>query len=263
MQIITGSSDKTIRVHENRNEGIHLATLTGHKGTITCLKFIGDVLISGSEDKSVRVWNISRASLAQCGRPGSALEEAVRNPMASFKDSVRFSKAESSQRDSVAGSQQRESRFSPPRDGSRLSSRLERDSQFSLGRRDWDRNSLQKTFDHSRESASSVASMRRDSNASTSPRRGRGTYRQSELSTQYESPDPVAPSKQTLLESRDSFSETLLKSSLPSQNDSGRSPCLLRVLHGHAGGVRSLDFQGSILYTGDIYGCVRCWHIER
>lgn len=41
-----------------------------------------------------------------------------------------------------------------------------------------------------------------------------------------------------------------------------RHPCLLRVLHGHTSGVRSFDVHQQILFSGDIYGMVRVWHVD-
>ena len=40
-----------------------------------------------------------------------------------------------------------------------------------------------------------------------------------------------------------------------------RNPCLLRVLHGHNSGVRSFDLNDNLLFSGDIYGSIRVWHI--
>jgi WD40 repeat protein len=61
--------------------------------------------------------------------------------------------------------------------------------------------------------------------------------------------------------------ETYQASSPESKNHtspkSSRHPSVLRVLHGHSGGVRSLDFTGPLLFTGDIYGKILCWHVER
>jgi WD40 repeat protein len=41
-----------------------------------------------------------------------------------------------------------------------------------------------------------------------------------------------------------------------------RHPCLLRVLHGHISGVRSFDVHKNVLFSGDIYGNIRAWHVD-
>lgn len=54
----------------------------------------------------------------------------------------------------------------------------------------------------------------------------------------------------------------LVTDSKPFSQELKRHPCLLRVLHGHTAGIRSFDVNQQILFSGDIYGTVRVWHVE-
>jgi WD40 repeat protein len=54
-KIISGSDDSTIEIHET-SSGRLLHTLRGHGGGIWALEYLGNVLASGSTDKTVRVW---------------------------------------------------------------------------------------------------------------------------------------------------------------------------------------------------------------
>lgn len=56
--IITGADDKKINVYDAENEQFMLE-LNGHEGGVWALKFVdGKILVSGSTDRSVRIWNI-------------------------------------------------------------------------------------------------------------------------------------------------------------------------------------------------------------
>lgn len=66
-----GSSDKTIKVWSAKESGILYSTLRNHLGPITCLKLEGKTLISGSEDKTVRVWDLTDIN------PGKSANEST------------------------------------------------------------------------------------------------------------------------------------------------------------------------------------------
>lgn len=58
--VITGADDKVIRVYDSQKKRF-LLELTGHDGGVWALKYDGDgILVSGSTDRSVRVWDIKR-----------------------------------------------------------------------------------------------------------------------------------------------------------------------------------------------------------
>jgi F-box/WD-40 domain protein 7 len=155
-KVITGSSDKTIRVWDIRDaQQSCLGVLTGHQGTVTCLKMEGDLLISGSEDKTVRIWNISQKALSQ-------LNEGIK--------------------------------------GANLMESLTTEGLSSS-----------RPMSHKSTDTSHTVSL--DQKNLNSPR--------------------------------------------------SRHSCVLRILHGHSGGVRSLDFSGPLLFTGDIHGKILCWHVDR
>lgn len=127
-RIYTGSSDKTINIWELDHDGKLIETLTGHDGTVTCLKSRGDLLFSSSDDKTIRIWTVSNDALAN-----------------------------------------------------------------------------------------------NKSNDST---------------------------------------QAIAEESKASSQGSKRHRCLLRVLHGHTSGIRCFDVNQNILFSGDIYGTVRVWHVD-
>lgn len=58
--VITGADDKVIRVYDSQQKQF-LLELSGHDGGVWALKYDGDgILVSGSTDRSVRVWDIKR-----------------------------------------------------------------------------------------------------------------------------------------------------------------------------------------------------------
>lgn len=202
----------------------------------------------------MRVWDISKSALAKCGNVSGVggVEDVVRTAAASFKESMSRGKQQqfrNTERESVTSAglrdrspPRRESRFPPPsREGTFVSpGRRDRDSKFS---RDG--------------SKTGSISTGRDSICGTTAT----AQKMTDLSTQFEeSRESVIITTKTVVTSEPNDTHKLSHSS---SDGASRSPCLLRVLHGHAGGVRSLDFQGSLLFTGDIHGCVRAWHVER
>lgn len=56
-KIVTGSRDKTIRIWDG-DSGLCLYTLEGHAGSVLCLEYDDDVLLSGSSDMTVLVWDL-------------------------------------------------------------------------------------------------------------------------------------------------------------------------------------------------------------
>ena len=62
-RVYTGSSDQTINIWDLDDNGRLIGTLTGHDGTITCLKSQRNLLFSASDDKTVRIWDVSNQSL--------------------------------------------------------------------------------------------------------------------------------------------------------------------------------------------------------
>ena len=59
----SGSDDKTIRVW-HLPTGVCLATLFGHRGSVTCLALLSSkTLVSGSNDSTLIVWDLSETIL--------------------------------------------------------------------------------------------------------------------------------------------------------------------------------------------------------
>lgn len=56
---MTGSSDKTIKVWDLRMFGECLNTLEGHTNFVCCISFVGKTLVSGSDDCTIRLWDLS------------------------------------------------------------------------------------------------------------------------------------------------------------------------------------------------------------
>ena len=55
---LTGGNDATIRIWSLENYAM-LAALKGHSDAITCLAIDANFLFSGSEDRSIRIWNMA------------------------------------------------------------------------------------------------------------------------------------------------------------------------------------------------------------
>lgn len=58
-KIVSGSRDKTIKIWDG-DTGICLSTLHGHKGSVLCLAYDDEHLVSGSSDQNVIVWDLGR-----------------------------------------------------------------------------------------------------------------------------------------------------------------------------------------------------------
>jgi F-box and WD-40 domain protein CDC4 len=59
-KIVSASDDHSINVFETRT-GATRARLSGHEGGVWALQYIGKTLVSGSTDRTVRVWDLERA----------------------------------------------------------------------------------------------------------------------------------------------------------------------------------------------------------
>lgn len=67
-RLATGGSDDSIHIWD-LNTAQHLETLTGHTGTVSCLDSLDTILVSGSYDTQVRIWESQqRAALANEGQ---------------------------------------------------------------------------------------------------------------------------------------------------------------------------------------------------
>ena len=60
-RVISGGRDRDLRVWDTEAPAdasvASTLTLTGHDGAVTCIAAEGNVIVSGSDDKSVRVWS--------------------------------------------------------------------------------------------------------------------------------------------------------------------------------------------------------------
>eukprot|EP01090_Pellita_catalonica_P008950 TRINITY_DN20005_c0_g1_i1.p1 TRINITY_DN20005_c0_g1~~TRINITY_DN20005_c0_g1_i1.p1 ORF type:complete len:315 (+),score=31.79 TRINITY_DN20005_c0_g1_i1:42-947(+) len=59
----TGSDDNTVKLWNSSPSGlVELKTLAGHTGNVSGVLFHGDSLVSASEDKSIRVWDVKSSN---------------------------------------------------------------------------------------------------------------------------------------------------------------------------------------------------------
>jgi F-box and WD-40 domain protein CDC4 len=57
-RLFMASDDSIVRVYEYQN-GLHLrGVLSGHQGGVWCMQAIGDLLITGSTDRTIAIWNV-------------------------------------------------------------------------------------------------------------------------------------------------------------------------------------------------------------
>lgn len=73
---VSGSKDKKIKIweiphitspNESEKEGKCLDTLSGHGSHLTCLEKIkNNLIVSGSEDKTIKIWDISVQGEGKC-----------------------------------------------------------------------------------------------------------------------------------------------------------------------------------------------------
>ncbi|ODQ66037.1 WD40 repeat-like protein, partial [Nadsonia fulvescens var. elongata DSM 6958] len=59
-KIVTGCEDHWISVYDTKTGGLK-CLLQGHDGGVWALQFVGNILVSGSTDRTVRVWDIEKA----------------------------------------------------------------------------------------------------------------------------------------------------------------------------------------------------------
>jgi platelet-activating factor acetylhydrolase IB subunit alpha len=59
--IVTCSTDLTIKLWDTGNEYINTKTLHGHDHSVSAVRFTpsGDMLVSASRDKTIRVWEVA------------------------------------------------------------------------------------------------------------------------------------------------------------------------------------------------------------
>lgn len=55
--ILVGGNNKRINVYDIRT-GVLVAEMEGHEDSVTCMVIDGQILISGSDDGSIRLWNL-------------------------------------------------------------------------------------------------------------------------------------------------------------------------------------------------------------
>ncbi|CAN4085935.1 unnamed protein product [Withania somnifera] len=86
--LFSGGCDEKILVWEREECADYMLamwSLKGHKGVILCLIYFDGVLISGSSDKSVRIWKkTSSSSTTECGYFCSIVLEGHRKPVKSI-----------------------------------------------------------------------------------------------------------------------------------------------------------------------------------
>ena len=79
---MSGLRDNTIKMWDRQTLQQHQKVLTGHTGSVLCLQYDEKVVISGSSDSTVRVWDVESGEMVitlihHC--------EAVLHPSFNFK----------------------------------------------------------------------------------------------------------------------------------------------------------------------------------
>ncbi|KAI7902932.1 WD40-repeat-containing domain protein [Cokeromyces recurvatus] len=59
-KIISGATDALINIYDAKEPQVVVTQLRGHNGGVWALQYIGNTLVSGSIDRTVRVWNIDQ-----------------------------------------------------------------------------------------------------------------------------------------------------------------------------------------------------------
>lgn len=83
MVMFSGSSDGSIMVWKKDEAGKQIGfveALWGHEGAVLCLYSVRDLLVSGSEDRTVRIWRGDVTNGYQC----TAVMEGHRSPVKSL-----------------------------------------------------------------------------------------------------------------------------------------------------------------------------------
>lgn len=58
-RLFMAADDSIVRVYDYGQGGLHLrGVLSGHQGGVWCMQVVGDVLITGSTDRTIAVWNV-------------------------------------------------------------------------------------------------------------------------------------------------------------------------------------------------------------
>lgn len=58
-RLFMAADDSIVRVYEYKTGGLQLrGVLSGHQGGVWCMQVVGDILITGSTDRTIAVWNV-------------------------------------------------------------------------------------------------------------------------------------------------------------------------------------------------------------
>ena len=60
---MSGLRDNSIKIWDRKTLEQHERVLTGHTGSVLCLQYDEKVIISGSSDSTVRVWDVESGEL--------------------------------------------------------------------------------------------------------------------------------------------------------------------------------------------------------
>ncbi|KAI9482824.1 MAG: WD40-repeat-containing domain protein [Benjaminiella poitrasii] len=59
-KIVSGATDALINIYDAKRPRVVMTQLKGHNGGVWALQYVGNTLVSGSIDRTVRVWNIDQ-----------------------------------------------------------------------------------------------------------------------------------------------------------------------------------------------------------